>query len=172
MIVTTDENHILSLITEARQGKTVRMLGIGKSMTPLLKDGRDFIDLIAVDNETALNKYDVVFYKSHKGEYVLHRIYSISKAGYYPNGDGNRTLEPLLQREKIYLKAIGFIRKGRYVSVQSLWYRCYVKIWANSLPTRGLLLRCYHWICRVRDIMQRKSSNENKKRSGYKKYHG
>lgn len=155
MIITTDENHIWELIEKARLGNTVKMIGIGKSMSPLLIDSRDYIYLIAVNNDTRLNKNDIIFYKSHEDKYVLHRIYSISEAGYYPNGDGNLSLEPLLQRDRIYLKAVGFERKGRYIPVESKWYQCYVRVWTKLLPIRGHLLRCCRGLCKVISIVKR-----------------
>jgi hypothetical protein len=141
IIITTKEEHIWQLIEKARQGNTVRVLGIGNSMRPLLKGGRDYIDLIAVNQDTQLEKNDVIFYKSHNDHYVLHRIYSVSEEGYYLIGDGNLKIEPLLRRESIYLKAVGFVRKGKYISIESKWYQCYVRIWTRLLPIRANLLR-------------------------------
>lgn len=155
MQITTDEKHILNLIDIARQGKTVRMIGIGSSMRPLLKDGRDFVDLIAVEDNTILKKNDVIFYKSHEDQYVLHRIYTVTGEGYYPNGDGNLCLEPLLPRDNIYLKAIGFLRNGRYISVQSKLYRLYSSLWTSLRPIRGSLLIWYERICIVLAMFRR-----------------
>jgi hypothetical protein len=142
-IILTDERHIWELIEQARQGSTVRMLGLGGSMRPFLKDGRDFIDLVAVKENTELRKADVIFYKSHEGRYVAHRIARVSRNGYVPNGDWNLTLEPSLKREGIYLKASGFVRKGKYVAADSIKYRCYAKLWLGLFPVRPFLLRWY-----------------------------
>jgi hypothetical protein len=155
MIITTNEEHIRELIEKARRGNTVRMIGIGRSMSPLVKDGRDYIDLGAVDEATSIIKHDVVFYKSHENKYVLHRIYSISNEGYYPNGDGNLCLEPLLQRDRIYLKAVGFVRKGKYISTGSIPYRLYSYVWTKLLPVRPHLLRWYNRACKVGRILKR-----------------
>ncbi len=155
MIITTDEEHIFDLIDRARQGNIVRIIGLGNSMRPFLKDGRDFIDLIAVTQDTELKKNDVIFYKSHAGIYVLHRIYSVSDEGYFPNGDGNLCLEPLLKRENIYLKATGYVRKGKYVSIDSVWYQCYFRIWTKLFPIRTFLLRWYSRFCRVTSMLKK-----------------
>ncbi|NLL39362.1 MAG: hypothetical protein GX254_07245 [Clostridiales bacterium] len=150
IVITTDEKHVWSLINEARRGNTVRMIGIGNSMLPLLKSGRDFIDLIAVNEDTPLDINDVILYKSHQGDYVLHRIYAVSKEGYYPNGDGNLGLEPLLTRDRIYLKAIGFIRDGKYISTNSKGYRIYSCIWTRLLPIRKYIFR---WYSRLKKLL-------------------
>jgi hypothetical protein len=152
MFISTDEEDIFQLIEKARRGDTVRMIGIGASMRPLLKDGRDFIDLVAVRDDTIIKKNDVVFYKSHEGLYVLHRILSVTSEGYYPNGDGNLLLEPLLKRENIYLMAVGFIRKGRYIPTGALMYRLYSAVWTLLRPMRGFIFR---WYGRFRRLLTR-----------------
>jgi len=157
IIVLTDEKHIWGLLGKAQQGSTVRMLGMGNSMRPLLESGRDYIDLTVVKHDTQLKKNDIVFYKSHEDKYVLHRIYTVSEEGYYPNGDGNLSIEPLLKRERIYLKAVGFVRKGKYISINSKGYRCYVTIWTKLLPFRVHLLRWHNQFCKVISILKRSS---------------
>jgi hypothetical protein len=149
IIITTNEKYIWELITKARQGKIVRMIGMGKSMRPLLEGGRDYIDLVAVDKDTQLKKNDIIFYKSYEDKFVLHRIFSVSEEGYYPNGDGNLNLEPLLKKERIYLKAVGFVRKGKYVSTDSKGYQLYVKIWTELKPRRSYLLRWHNRLCKM-----------------------
>lgn len=156
IIVSMDEKHILKLIEYARQGNTVRLLGVGNSMRPFLMGGRDYIDLIAVNNELPLNKYDVVFYQYAEDKYVLHRIYSISKEGYHLNGDGNLMIEPPIDRSNIYLKAIGFVRKGKYISTKSISYQCYVRLWTCLRPFRLYLLKLHRMYCKAMRILKRR----------------
>jgi hypothetical protein len=150
MYISTKEEHIIELIDKARQGLVVRMIGIGGSMFPFLADGRDYIDLTAVDSDTKLKKNDVIFYKNHEGLYVLHRIHSSSPEGFYVIGDGNLLLEPLLKRECVYLKAVGFLRNGRYITDNTLLYKLYTRIWTALLPVRPFLLR---WFRRFRKLI-------------------
>ncbi len=158
-IITDDEEHILGLIEKARRGETVRMIGIGRSMRPLLEDRRDYIDLIAVKDDTEIKKNDVIFYKSLDGLYVLHRIISVAENGYFPNGDANLCLEPLLDRKNIYLKAIGFIRKGKYISICSIRYRLYSGIWTGLFSHRAFLLRWDGRIRKIRSLVRRWSGS-------------
>lgn len=158
VIVTTNEYDIWRLIESARQGNTVRLLGIGSSMRPLLEGGRDFIDLIAVNQETELCKHDIVFYKSNDNQYVTHRIYSVSENSFHMLGDGNLSVEPLIQRENIYLKAIGFVRKGKYVSVKSKVYQGYSFLWRKLYPFRIHLLRHYQRYCKVVSILKKEKN--------------
>lgn len=158
IIITTDEKHVLSLIDEARRGKTVRMIGLGHSMLPLLRSGRDYIDLIAVNDDTVLRKNDVILYMSHNGNFVLHRIYTVTEEGYFTNGDGNLSLEPLLTRDRIYLKAVGFIRNGKYIPTESIGYKLYSRIWTRLLPIRKHIFRWLHRLNRLLKLLKLKGA--------------
>lgn len=149
LIITTNEYDIWRLIEKARQGDIVRLLGMGNSMRPLLEGGRDYIDMISVQPDTELRINDVVFYRTPDNQYVTHRIYDATEAGYSMLGDGNLSVEPLIGRDHIYLKAIGFVRKGSYISVDSSGYQSYVRLWRRLYPIRIHLLRLYHRYCKV-----------------------
>lgn len=153
--VTTDEYNIRNLVEKARQGHRVRLLGIGNSMLPFLEGGRDYIDLIAVNQDTKLFKKDIVFYKSYDNQYVTHRIYSVTEEGCYLIGDGNLSIEPLVKRKNIYLKAVGFIRKGKYISTASKGYQFYTALWMKLCPIRIHLLRFYYRINKIACILKK-----------------
>ena len=57
---------------QLREGKTVRFAPKGRSMLPMIREGRDTVTLCAVDRP--LKKYDIGFYRRRDGQYVLHRI--------------------------------------------------------------------------------------------------
>ena len=171
VIVTTDEYDICKLIERACDGSIVRVLGIGSSMRPLLEGGRDYIDLIAVNRDTSLCVNDVVFYTSHDQQYVTHRIYSASDQGYHMLGDGNLSVEPMIGRERILLKAIGFVRKGRYISIDSKGYQRYVTLWRRLYPVRIHLLRLYQRVNKVASWLMPKAhplqaSHQNRSGAG------
>jgi hypothetical protein len=155
VIITTNEYDIWKLIEIARGGNIVKVLGIGDSMQPLLEGGRDYIVMVAVDQDIKLCKNDIVFYKSHDNQYVTHRIYSVTEKGFYLIGDGNLSVEPLINRDHIYLKAIGFVRKGKYITVTSKGYQVYVLLWMKLYPIRIHLLRFYHRFCKVISILKK-----------------
>jgi hypothetical protein len=158
VIISTNEYYIWKLIEKARQGNTVRLLGIGNSMQPFLKGSRDYMDFAAVKENTELCQNDIVFYKSHMNQYVAHRIYSVTENGFYLIGDGNLNIEPLIDRKQIYLKAIGFVRKGKYVSITSKVYQIYVNLWMKLYPFRKHLLRLYHCFCKVSSILKKEKN--------------
>lgn len=134
-----DEAELIKqLIEQARSGKTIRMLGLGDSMKPLLKNGRDSIELAAIYPDTPLKKGDVVLYLCN-GVYVLHRIIYISGDYYSMLGDGNLTVEPPLHRDFIYLKAVGYIRNGKYVRADAIHIRLYGFLWRKLYKHRPFL---------------------------------
>lgn len=150
MEIVTDEVHIRQLIERARQGEKVVLIGLGNSMRPLLKDGRDFIELEYIQEQEALKKYDIVFYKSYTGTYVLHRIFKVMQDGCMMNGDGNLLVEPAVARKDIYLKAVGIWRNGRYISMSAKGYQAYSIVWMRLLPVRRYLFRIHSLIQKIR----------------------
>ena len=150
MEVVIDEVHIQQLIERARQGEKVVMIGLGNSMRPLLKDGRDFIELEYIQDGVMLKKYDIIFYKSYTGTYVLHRIFKVTQEGCIMNGDGNLLVEPVVERKDIYLKAVGIWRNGRHIKMNARGYRAYSILWMKSLPIRGYLFRIHGLIRKTR----------------------
>lgn len=136
---------IRSLIELAKQGETVRLLGKGISMRPLLRDGKDYIDLVAVTEDVPLRRGDVVLYLSD-GVYVLHRIHRIRKDMYAMLGDGNLHIEPYLPRDQIFLKAVGYVRRGRSISAEDWRLRLYGWVWMRLRIVRPIIWKIlYHW---------------------------
>lgn len=137
----TENEKVEKLIALAKEGKTVRILGIGNSMRPLLHGGRDYIYFRALRKDESYQKGDVVLYQ-WDGIYVMHRIADIVPEGYIMLGDGNQFKEEPLSEDRIYLKAEGFLRNGRYISVQNKLYRIYVSLWVNFWKLRPFVRRC------------------------------
>lgn len=67
------ENHVAA--EEMKQGKIGKLIGIGNSMTPILKSKQPVI-CIPITDEVELHKNDIVFCKVN-GHYYLHKIYAI-----------------------------------------------------------------------------------------------
>lgn len=137
----TENEKVEKLIALAKEGKTVRILGIGNSMRPLLHGGRDYIYFRVLRKGESYQKGDVVLYQ-WDGIYVMHRIADIVPEGYIMLGDGNQFKEEPLSEDRIYLKAEGFLRNGRYISVQNKLYRIYVSLWVNFWKLRPFARRC------------------------------
>ncbi|MEA3280023.1 MAG: S24/S26 family peptidase [Thermodesulfobacteriota bacterium] len=86
----------------------------GNSMYPFLRDN----DLIAVRRITfeRLRKGNLLVFKNKEGEYIIHRL--VKKTGKIfvcLRGDGYNLKAELVEMNSIAGKAIGIIRKGRFI---------------------------------------------------------
>lgn len=111
----------------------------GTSMLPLLKEGRDRVELEPCSQER-LKKGDVVLYKKNDGTLVLHRIIKTENREFFTVlGDHQFKNAERVNKNQIIAVACGFFIKGRYVTEKTRWYRLYKKIWLSSLTVR----RCF-----------------------------
>lgn len=111
----------------------------GTSMLPLLKEGRDLVELEACSQER-LKKGNVVLYKKNDGTLVLHRIIKTENGEFFTVlGDHQFKNAERVNKNQIIAVARGFFIKGRYVNEKTRWYRLYKKIWLSSLTVR----RCF-----------------------------
>ena len=111
----------------------------GTSMLPLLKEGRDRVELKPYCHER-LKKGDVVLYKKNDGTLVLHRIIKTENGEFFTVlGDHQFKNAERVNKNQIIAVACGFFIKGRYVNEKTRWYRLYKKIWLSSLTVR----RCF-----------------------------
>lgn len=112
----------------------------GTSMLPLLKEGRDRVELESSDRER-LKKGDIVLYKKNDGTLVLHRIIKVEDEGTFTLlGDHQIKNTEQVSREQIIAVAKGVFINGRYVNEKTRWYRIYKKIWLGNLTVRRCCL--------------------------------
>lgn len=112
----------------------------GTSMLPLLKEGRDLVDLEPCSQER-LKKGDVVLYKKNDGTLVLHRIIKTENGEFFTVlGDHQFKNAERVNKNQIIAVARGFFIKGRYVNEKTQWYRLYKKIWLCNLNVRRIIL--------------------------------
>ena len=112
----------------------------GTSMLPLLKEGRDLVDLEPCSQER-LKKGDVVLYKKNDGTLVLHRIIKTENREFFTVlGDHQFKNAERVNKNQIIAVACGFFIKGRYVNEKTRWYRLYKKIWLCNLNVRRIIL--------------------------------
>lgn len=108
----------------------------GTSMLPLLKEGRDRVELEPCSQER-LKKGDVVLYKKNDGTLVLHRIIKTENGEFFTVlGDHQFKNAERVNKNQIIAVACGFFIKGRYVTEKTRRYRLYKKIWLSSLTVR------------------------------------
>ena len=112
----------------------------GTSMLPLLKEGRDRVELEPCCQEQ-LKKGDVVLYKKNDGTLVLHRIIRVENGEFFTVlGDHQFNNDEWVNKNQIIAVACGFFIKGRYVNEKTRWYRLYKKIWLCNLNFRRIIL--------------------------------
>ena len=112
----------------------------GTSMLPLLKEGRDRVELEPCSQER-LKKGDVVLYKKNDGTLVLHRIIKTENREFFTVlGDHQFKNAERVNKHQIIAVACGFFIKGRYVNEKTRWYRLYKKIWLCNLNVRRIIL--------------------------------
>ena len=112
----------------------------GTSMLPLLKEGRDLVELESCSQER-LKKGNVVLYKKNDGTLVLHRIIKTENGEFFTVlGDHKFNNDERVNKNQIIAVACGFFIKGRYVNEKTRWYRLYKKIWLCNLNFRRIIL--------------------------------
>ena len=112
----------------------------GTSMMPLLKEGRDRVELGPCSQER-LKKGNVVLYKKNDGTLVLHRIIKTENREFFTVlGDHQFKNAERVNKNQIIAVACGFFIKGRYVTEKTRWYRMYKKIWLCNLNFRRIIL--------------------------------
>ncbi len=136
---------------------------VGTSMLPLLRAGRDIIEIRRPENGRR-RKYDVVLYL--RGDmYILHRIVRVLPDGYIIAGDHNTFLERDINDEQILGVMTRVIRDGRSVTPDNFLYKCYVHLWCAPYPVRIFILRCWGKLRRIAGRIRKSISGSAGKRT-------
>lgn len=117
-------------------GQSVRFAPRGRSMLPMLRQGRDKVVLSAVTGE--LKKYDLPLYQRDDGTYVLHRIVKVGET-YTCIGDNQHILEPGVRRDQIIAVVTAFTRDDKEIPVTDLWYQVYCRLLHWLRPVKRIL---------------------------------
>lgn len=121
--------------------KSVTFVVKGFSMHPFLDNGRDKVVLLPPRTP---KPGEVVLAEVRKRTYALHRVIKEDNGVFTMRGDGNPlSMTEQFTKENIVGIAGGFIRKGKYVSVQSRKWRWYSAFWNAMRPFRRILLSLY-----------------------------
>lgn len=83
-----------------QNGEIIRVIGIGNSMTPILKSKQPVI-CIPVQEDTVLKKKDIVLCKVN-GHYYLHLIHAIKNNTTYLIGNNHGHMNGWVSRSQIY----------------------------------------------------------------------
>lgn len=143
--VFTKKEYFLTVLRERlSQGQTVREVSFqGVSMLPLLRQGRDTVELSPLPE--TLKKYDLLVYQYPNGKVVMHRIVAVKDQCYICLGDNTYRYETVLPEYCIAL--VTAIRRGkRIISLDSFGYRLYSGIWVAIYPVRRWLYQASRYL--------------------------
>lgn len=119
-------------------GRSVEIAVTGNSMFPLFVNKRDMVVLSPV---IRLKKRQICFYQTESGQYLLHRIVKITKAGVIFLGDNRIDPEIPLSKDRVYGVVTEYVRRGKRKKVNCLFQRIYAFIWCLSIKARPRLLK-------------------------------
>ena len=138
--VFVDMKDIAAVIGEAiDRGQSVELSPRGKSMLPLLREGRDSVTLSPKGD--MLRKYDLPLYRRADGSYVLHRVVRVRENDYVMCGDNQYINECGITHSQI-IAVVTKIRRGkRSFGVDDFGYRLYSALWCISRPVRHFVYR-------------------------------
>lgn len=140
--------EIAAIISEqVAVGQSVEMPPRGRSMRPLIREGRDSVILSSLNGR--LKKYDIPFYRRHDGTYVLHRVVGFEGDGYIMCGDNQFVLEHGIGDDDLIAVVTAIRRGGKLIDMNGLPYRTYVVLWHLTRWPRSILVRGVRKIKRI-----------------------
>ncbi len=140
-------DDLMPLIRERLdQGQSVAFSPRGTSMLPMLRQGRDSVELSPLPEQ--LNKYDLPLYQRGNGQYVLHRIVAVGET-FTCMGDNQFEPEPGLRQDQMIAVVTAFTRGGKRIEVTNPGYRLYCRLWTASRPVRHLWRRGINLLKRI-----------------------
>ena len=106
----------------------------GKSMLPLLREGRDLFIIEAKKNGRCKVGDTVLFKRG--SDYVLHRVITVRPDDYDILGDNCINPERGIKDDDILGVMTGFVRNGKEHSINEPGYRLYVYVWMKTTRIR------------------------------------
>lgn len=118
--------------------ESVPLVVSGNSMNPFLAHGRDTVYLSNMKEPP--KRGDMVLYRRHNGDYVLHRVYRVEENEYTMVGDAQNWLELGIRREQILAVVTAVCRKGKLLRKGCFWWDFFEKVWIRMVPLRHSVL--------------------------------
>ncbi len=126
----------------------------GKSMMPLLREGRDV--MIIKRPACRLRRYDVALYKRPSGSYILHRVLKVTESGYVMCGDHCTEREYGITDGEVIGVLVGVIRDGKHITTDNFFYRLYSHLWCDLFYIRVIILKAKFFFSRCIGYIKRK----------------
>lgn len=136
--------YISTLRDLVNQGKEVRLIISGSSMTPFLVHERDSILFSKPDSP--LKRGDMVFYQRENGQFVMHRILHVKPEGLYIIGDAQIEIEGPVNPSCVFARITKVNRKGKWIGPGNFWWWFFQHIWLSIIPLRPYIIKLYSLI--------------------------
>ena len=136
--------YISTLRDLVNQGKEVRLIISGSSMTPFLVHERDSILFSKPDSP--LKRGDMVFYQRENGQFVMHRILHVKPEGLYIIGDAQIEIEGPVNPSCVFARITKVNRKGKWIGPGQFWWWFFQHIWLSIIPLRPYILKIFSLI--------------------------
>lgn len=137
----------LSIESYLSENGTLTYTHKGRSMLPLLREGKDLFTLRRKGPERC-RVGDVVLYKRPPNHYVLHRVMRVLDGGYVILGDNCTEYEYGITDNDIIGVMTGFIRSGHGYSVKCMGYRLYTFMILHTATIKIFMKKALRWIMR------------------------
>ncbi len=157
----TLDDIIEIMVEKLNKGGTVTFTPSGKSMLPMLRDGKDVVVLSKPNGR--LHLFDLPLYKRKNGGYVLHRVVGFdADGGYVLCGDNQFHREHGIYDSDILGVVTAFSRKGKGYTTASSRYRLYLNFWYYTYYFRYIFRFSKNRFLR---IFEKKEQSTNEKKT-------
>ena len=142
------------LLEEQLQNGCAMLHVTGHSMLPMLRGGRDVVQLAALYELPGQG--DVLLYRRASGQYVLHRlIRMVDRDTCLCCGD-NQWQREFVPAASVMARVERFCRNGKWIDCKrDKGYCHYTKIWTALFPVRRPLIAVRRLLGRLRGILWR-----------------
>lgn len=128
-------------------GQSVEMSPRGKSMLPLLREGKDSVILSPVKER--LKKYDIPLYRRADGSYVIHRIVDVKDGTYRLAGDNQYVCENGVKDDQIIAVVSAIRRGGKLIPANSARHKIYAILRHRTRGIRFFVIRAIRKVKRI-----------------------
>ena len=141
MLIIPNEIMFEEVERQIASGNRVHIRLQGDSMLPMMRGGRDVVELGPV-REDDIAPGAVVLCRCG-GRHILHRIVGIEHGRLTLLGDGNLTPEYLPASDVVAVLRAIHRPSGRVVTTDSRWWRFRSRAWMALRPVRRILMAVY-----------------------------
>lgn len=134
--------YISTLRDLVNQGKEVRLIVSGSSMSPFLIHERDSILFSKPDS--TLKRGDMVFYQRENGQFVMHRILHVKPEGLFIIGDAQVEIEGPVNPSCVFARITKVNRKGKWIGPGQFWWWFFSTIWLGIIPLRPYIMKGFN----------------------------